>query len=94
MLDLFKQISFKYLSSYFREHLFAYKKTTVLLQVVLTYPSKKEFICLLVVNNFPKQAGFLSTLMSFHWNVQNSLGTLLFSGENVMSKQDCSQLCP
>lgn len=43
MLDLFKQISFKYLSSYFQEHLFAYKKPTVLIVSSSNLPIKKEF---------------------------------------------------
>lgn len=33
MLDLFKRINFKCLSSYFQEHLFAYKKKSAVLIV-------------------------------------------------------------
>lgn len=75
MLDLFKQINFKYLSSYFQEHLFAYKKPTVLLVSSSCLPIEHEFIFQHVVNNFSKQAGFSPTLMSFHWTVPHSLGT-------------------
>lgn len=75
MLDLFKQISFKCLSSYFPEHLFAYKNPTALLVSSSCLPIEHGFICQHVVNNFPKQAGFPPTLMSFHRTVPHSLGT-------------------
>lgn len=75
MLDLFKQINFKYLSSHFQEHLFAYKKNpTVLLVSSSCLLIEHEFICQHVVNNFSKQAGFSPTFMSFHWTVPRSLG--------------------
>lgn len=93
MFDLFKQISFKYLSSYFQEHLFACKKPTVLIVSSFNLPMKKEVICQNVVYNFPKQAGFSPTLMSFHGMVQNSLGTSRVpGGEDTESKEHRSKL--
>lgn len=93
MLDLFKQINFKYLSSYFQEHLFACKKPTVLIVSSFNLPIKKEVICQNVAYNFPKQAGFSPTLKSFHGMVQNSLGTSLVpGGEDTEGKQHRSKL--
>lgn len=46
MLDLFKPINFKYLSSYFQEHLFAYKKKPTVLIVSSSNLSIKERIYL------------------------------------------------
>lgn len=61
MLDLFKRINFKYLSSYFQEHLFAYKKKPAVLIVSSSNLPNKEGVYLPVCcQQFPQMSWLFS----------------------------------